>query len=223
MKKLIILLAAVVISMPFNLYARESKISLSAEYLTLLYDSETIDIGSGYRLAIEHSKIPVFLWGSLESTKIRYGGQGLGKTEILGLGLGYKHDIGKDLFLKILVGYYDPQNYIETRCFTWASESGYIEALYYRQNKLISYRAPFPVYEYQLDPNFGFSVGLSKRWNIYKGLSIGLNTEYRWLKFKETIYGMPETKREIPMTWWETFADIDFGGAIIGLQVRYEW
>jgi len=226
MKQRIILIFLTLVLVP-GVLAADNKIHTSIKYYQTLYTWENLDAGCGVQVTVEHSRIPIYIYASQDSIpSLRYGGQGIGYIGITGYGVGFKHEVGKGLFLKIQGGWYDPQAEIEGALIKWVADgnNGHAEALWIEQNQRLVPPAwsvrTFDYYRYELDPNFGFSISMSKLFHIYGNWSLGLDLGYRWLKFREAIYGS-DGPYDPNNPGWEIFTDRDFSAAIFGVELRF--
>lgn len=153
------------------------------------------------------------VWGSYESTMLRYGGQETADIDLFGIGIGYE-DKWKSFSYHIDLGYYEPQTSIRGG----AAEGINIEMsrmLYPRYPSIDYLRYSYP--EYDLHGNFGGSIGMAFNHQISKCLDVHLGIDYRLLSLQEAM-----TLRHNNVSWLETFRERDFGGYLFTLGVSWK-
>jgi len=207
MKRLFVLLAVMIFLVTGEVYAT----GLEAQMTFNNYNLKALDSSLGLRI---YGGDRFQVWGSYETTMLRYGGQETADINLFGVGIGFK-DRWKSFSYHVDLGYYEPQTSIR---------GGAAEGINIEMSRMLSprYKAIdyewYSLPEYGLHGNFGGSIGMAFNHQINECLDVHLGIDYRLLSLQEAM-----TLRHNNVSWLETFRERDFGGYILTLGVSWEF
>ena len=171
-----------------------------------LYQNENIENGRGFKLSADWA-FPIYPWTLYEKTLLRFGGQEMTNIGIYGGGFGIKK---KGWFVEL--GRYIPKPSLRP---------SYKEALWLEINRVVSPGLDPAGYHgngftYEINDDFGFSVGKEFEYPLTDSLSLQFLATYRWLRFKDVIICHFNST-----TYWEVYDYRDFSGILVNLG--FEW
>lgn len=180
MKRIMTILMAMVAlcGTPLDSYASNGARGVSAalDVTYTFYDTSALEDGAGAKIRLGYEGL--YAWASQERTARIYHNQKVMKLDVAGYGIGGEFEVFKDITLSAEIGKYKPHK--KTPSSLW------IGIPWYRVGGSGEY------VNYLIEDGYGGSVGahyhkaLSKHWSIRAGAM------YRYLKLKETLYGLDE-------------------------------
>jgi hypothetical protein len=113
----------------------------------------------------------LYLHASAESGYLSAMSQPLARGNVYGFGVGYAADLTERFKLFADVGYYIP---------SYTREKSMEEAVQLRINHGLSSVSPQHDYEFEINPDFGVSLGIKGSWDITRRLKFNAGIEGRW-------------------------------------------
>ena len=213
MKRLLFLLF---LFLPFN----ASAVELSVMPFHATYQSNNLDNDTGIRLQLGHANY--FLWGSLESSLVRFGGQQCVDVQLIGAGLGVKTKPFHGFSLSLDGGYFFTDHKIHKSFYFDGAWYAFAEHLIW-QDGTAQHRTHWDHYDYQLKDGFGGSVGAAYRKSFFDDrLTLGCLVGYRYLRLEQAIRGW-NGAFDASLPHWEVFRDQDFSSIFTGLIIGWKF
>jgi hypothetical protein len=222
MKKLIWLgiLAIVLIAIP--VWASNVTLTANPHWNFLTDDELKGGWGMEGRLGYYIDPMTYYVFGSYDTGLMKIGGQKAGDANMFGFGLGMMADISEHISVWAQAGYYVPQFGLtgkmsanEIHAIYWHKwAAGHIPSQY---NLGSAYRE----YEYSIKGGFGGSLGMDIHTHIWKGLSGGINTGYRFVNLEEKWTACDPFDPTQYSSYIESYEKRNMSGFTIG--IKFEW
>ena len=180
------------------------------------YQSDNLDNDLGIRVQLGHKNY--YLWGSMETPLLRFGGQQCVDIQLLGLGWGVKTKSYGGFSLFIDGGYF-----LTDYKTLWAF---HFDGAHYAFSTILGISTGdsryyfWDHYDYRLKDGFGGAIGMSYSKVFFEDhLSLGVMVGYRYLRLEQSVWGWNGTF-DPSQPHWEVFRYQDFSSIYGGIVIR---
>jgi hypothetical protein len=194
-------------------YGKDFRVELKGKII--VFKDSDLKTGKGIEGRIYWKNF--YLWGSYDNTYLRLYGQRGGNIDLFGSGVGIKIEPLKNLSLWGGIGYFSPK--AELSKITNIFDGG--EGVYYVMKEWEQEWGTSRPYDdplsYSIKGNFGGGIGIDFGKEILKGLFLGFNGGYQFLRLQEYYtHGLKGDQIEGKK-------DRDFSGCQLGLSLKYQF
>lgn len=213
MKKL--LLALLLVSI-FSVQAHAVEFKLKP-YIGMPTDSERV-VQSREGIEIQTQWEEFYLFGAMETGKIRFSGQRVGAVDLLGAGFGFEHKFNDKFSVFIDLGYYLPEVSAHSSFDGKSGVPG--EGIEYYLEKNIGIKPNFQNYSVEYKGNIGGRIGGSYNKQFTEMFSLELYGAYRYLMLEEMLKGYQTNSMA---GCWHYKSDRDFGEYQAGISFNIKF